>query len=574
MPTSGFSDTPQTLPAGGSSRAVRKENSDFQTGFLSEAGTALKNKDYFAFVELEDKACWALADSLDRDKETLSAEIAVKSVLSQFLNKPTISRRLLEQYVLEAHRILQEESLRVRLKSSLIVVVTDYRRMVWVSVGNCRMYHFRNSKLHARSSDLSLSQQLVSIGQLPDDALDRHEERHNLLHYLGKPDGLVPFVSKKQELADGDVLVLCSPGLWEAVDSTEMQDVLEEAKEPAAMVDMLEEVLLSRQRRIVPNYTAAAIFANKVFVEKKRDKKKWVKLAVMTLIPLLLFGGGAFYFRARAIAQKAESVAAIVEHEKSGDEYVQESDYAKAVSEYSEARNASIKVKDKIHTELLGKKLKLSQLIVDGDASFKEGDYAKAQTQYEKAIADAKYRSGFDTKDLKEKLEKIKSYTKVQDQIKEADLKLQGQDYRTAKELYQKAKTAAIIASFAQGEKEAAEKLTDADAKLAGLEKESRQLEGDKLEKKGDSQFAIQDYMEAVNSYAKAQEIYQEIGMLEKVLSMERKITKADDKLNPPVAKENTASAAQPDNQAHGDKASSEAAAGSVGEAGQPGTES
>ena len=31
---------------------MRKQNSTFKTGFLSEAGSELENNDYFAFVEL------------------------------------------------------------------------------------------------------------------------------------------------------------------------------------------------------------------------------------------------------------------------------------------------------------------------------------------------------------------------------------------------------------------------------------------------------------------------------------------------------------------------------------------
>ncbi|WP_252898059.1 hypothetical protein [Lysinibacillus sphaericus] len=37
---------------------MRKENCDFKTSFLSEAGSFLQNKDYFAYTELDDIACW------------------------------------------------------------------------------------------------------------------------------------------------------------------------------------------------------------------------------------------------------------------------------------------------------------------------------------------------------------------------------------------------------------------------------------------------------------------------------------------------------------------------------------
>ena len=35
---------------------MRKQNSTFQSAFISEAGSELENNDYFAFVELENYA--------------------------------------------------------------------------------------------------------------------------------------------------------------------------------------------------------------------------------------------------------------------------------------------------------------------------------------------------------------------------------------------------------------------------------------------------------------------------------------------------------------------------------------
>ncbi|KPV61232.1 serine/threonine protein phosphatase [Paenibacillus sp. A3] len=513
---------------------MRKENSDFKTSFLSEAGTFIRNKDYFAFTEQDDKACYVIARGLDSDTEKESAELAVKSVLGSFLDRPTLSRRKLKRYLWEAHELLQIESRRVRRKVSLTLVATDYTRMVWAVAGNTRLYQFRNGRLHTKSKDQSLSRSMAEAGELSEDRLDKHEERHNLLWYMGKPGAFEPFVSKKMLLSEGDVLLLCTPGLWENVDGAEMLDALEEVKEPAELVDTLEDVLLSRQSKQVPNYTAAAVYVNKVFKEDPKKKWKIIKRIALVLIPLLLLGGGAYLYTYKTAKAKVEAAAAILEREKSGDEAVQEKDYPGAVKEYSEARNAAIKVSDVVHMRLIGKKQKTAQLIVDGDGSFKDGNYAKAIESYEKAQKEAKQQSVYDEKDLEAKIAKARTYQQITELMKQGDQKLQAQDYEGAKETYAKAKKEAQQADFASGEKELAAKLEAADAKIAGVFKEKKQLDADKLEKKGDQSYTAQAYEQAVTSYAMAQEIYQEIGMLEKVLGVERKITKAQEKLNPP----------------------------------------
>ena len=43
---------------------MRRDNSSFKTAFLSEAGSRLKNNDYFGFVELDGYACYVVADGI------------------------------------------------------------------------------------------------------------------------------------------------------------------------------------------------------------------------------------------------------------------------------------------------------------------------------------------------------------------------------------------------------------------------------------------------------------------------------------------------------------------------------
>ncbi len=515
---------------------MRRDNSVFKTGFLSETGTFLHNRDYFAFSELDDMACWVIARGLDSDTEVHSAELAVKSILGNFLEKPTLSRRRIKQYIQEAHETLRAESQRVRLKASLTVVVTDYTNMVWAVAGNTRLYHFRNGRLRFRSEDQSLTQQMVNLEEIPEDRIGIHEERHNLLQYLGKPHDFEPFVSRKTPLADGDVMVLCTPGLWEGVSGAEMADSVAAANEPSELVDTLEEVLLSKQRKVVNNYTVASIFADKIYQEDRQMTWRIVKKVALAAMIFLLLGGGTYVYMAREAEKKAEAAASIFEHEKNGDTHLQDGNYPLALKEYSEARNASLKVKDRVHAELIGKKLRITQLVVDGDGHMKDQDFAKAIDKYKKALQDAKGRSEFNTPELEEKVKLAEEYKRIAQWTKEGDLRFEAQDYLGAKEFYQRARKAAILSSFSSGEKELRVKLEEAEAKISGLQKEIKQLDGDKFDKKGDELLEAQEPEAAIESYAMARDIYQEIGLLEKVLHMEKKIAKAEEQLGAAVA--------------------------------------
>ncbi len=516
-------------------RRMRKENSEFNTAFVSEAGSFLKNRDFYGCVELEDWACYVMADGLDTDTEVNSGQITVQTILESFLEKPTMSKRRLTEYIKIAHEWLQYESRRVRLKAGFVIVVTDYTRMVWASAGHTRLYHFRGNRIALKSKDHSVAAKLAAEGQIAEDRVDQHDERGNLNEYAGKPGMIKPYVSDKIKLADGDVLVLCTPGLWEGVQDAEMIDAVEGANDPQTLADILEEVMLSKQRARIENYSAAAIYVNKIFHEEPKNRKKWIKRIAIMLIMLLIFGGAGIFYAVKSAAKKAELVVDMLQYEQNADQYVKEQEYAKAVSDYSLARNNSIKVKDPIHKKLFTEKMAAAQTLVDGDAHLKEGDITKATASYTKALELTESYSMFNREVISERLEQMTTFQQVQDWITEGDLKLQNGDYSGAIILYKRARTAATETAYKDALKEIATKLETAETKRADIKRQSRQLQADTLEQKGDRFNEAGDYAGALTAYEKAQEIYQEIDMLERVLAMERKINKLDEKLNPPV---------------------------------------
>lgn len=363
---------------------MRKENCDFKTGFLSEAGSFLQNKDYFAYTELDDVACWVAVKGLDADQEISSAELAVKAILEKFMEKPAMSRRAINKYLRHAQNILQAQSLRVRLKASIVIVVSDYSKMIVGVAGNSRLYHFRNGTLTYKSTDQSLAQEIVNSQNRSLD-ISQHEERGNLLNYLGKPNKFQPFVSKKMKLTDGDVLLLCTAGFWGDVSEIEMADALEGVKDSEQYTDLLEEILLSRQRKVVENYTVAAIFVNKVYQETNKNKMKYIKMIAAALVLALVVGGGTIFYQVKQAKKLAELTVEMKDHEKSGNVYFQDGNYDKALLAYSEGRNAAKKLKDPIHRNLLARKLRVTQLIINGDKSAETGKFTEALEHYEKA---------------------------------------------------------------------------------------------------------------------------------------------------------------------------------------------
>lgn len=86
---------------------MRRSNSEFRTGFLSEEGQELNNRDYFGYAEMDDYACYVLADSLDEEPLSNSAQAVVESLIRSFGEHPSMSRQKLKKYMYNAHRDLK-----------------------------------------------------------------------------------------------------------------------------------------------------------------------------------------------------------------------------------------------------------------------------------------------------------------------------------------------------------------------------------------------------------------------------------------------------------------------------------
>jgi serine/threonine protein phosphatase PrpC len=248
-----------------------KENEvSFNTGFLAEAGSKSKFKGYYGAVEMAGLGCWIIAERVDTIENKDSAKIAVEGIITRFKRTPTISKVKIKEYLLEAHQKLRNESKFEMLKACLIMVVTDYAKVVWAVVGNVRLYHFREGQFNFRSKDQTIAQLMVDSGLMDEDEVNNREERNSLINNLGGISECKPFISEPFNLQDGDVLLLCNSGLWEKMKNQEIAAVLGQVETPQELITKLKAAVLAKGGFNLKNYTLGAIFAQKVVADNNR----------------------------------------------------------------------------------------------------------------------------------------------------------------------------------------------------------------------------------------------------------------------------------------------------------------
>lgn len=108
-----------------------------------------------------------------------------------------------------------------------------------VNVGDSRTYLLRNGELSVLTKDHSLVQRLVDEKQITPDEVYTHPQRNLIYRSLGAGHKNVDPDVFHQPLLDGDMLLLCSDGLWEMVRRQDLISILQQEDDPAQICDRL-----------------------------------------------------------------------------------------------------------------------------------------------------------------------------------------------------------------------------------------------------------------------------------------------------------------------------------------------
>lgn len=533
---------------------MRRINSEFRTNFISEEGLELTNKDYFGYAEMEEHACYVLADSLDEEPLSNSAQAVVESLIRSFSEAPTMSRRKLKKYMLTAHRELRRQQGGIHLKASVVMVVTDYQKVRYCHAGNSRFYLLRNGRILLRTEDQSLTGNLIREKKLSVDRAAAHEERNNLYSCLGGRGTPELSISKKHPLADGDTLYLMSRGVWEACGDQELLDISKDAKEPTEILEQVEDLILGKQEAYqIDNYTLAVTFIDKAYRSPK--KKVSAKTVLMIAVPLLLTVGGislGLWLRHRNIRSREESLAQCME---SGEAYIKYDNYVRAAEEYTEAKKLADGLKNTEISEESGQYQKLSEQICLADEALREEEYQKAQELYRKA-RDLSWEAGNVGKAyIESRLEETEGHLELLDLMELGTRREESGDRDGAIEAYREARKKAAALYDADIKAEALEKQEALEAQIAeekqeeeaerkaeeeqekALLAEQRELENEQksndqknaidLENKGNELLAEGKYDNAITYYRTAQSIYERLELSDRAAALEEKIAAA-----------------------------------------------
>jgi serine/threonine protein phosphatase PrpC len=200
----------------------------------SRLGARRMNQDRVAHRASPAAILLAVADGLGGHLHgEIAAQVAVDVLERAFTEeaRPRLAQpaRFLSRAIDLAHlAILQEAKARGlpdAPRTVLVACVVQDGWMHWAHVGDCRLYLFRKGRIHARTRDHSLVQQLVDAGRIREEAVSSHPDRNRLLQCLGGVQAL-RIDTASERLAKDDIVLLCSDGFWGPLTQRQMLNAL------------------------------------------------------------------------------------------------------------------------------------------------------------------------------------------------------------------------------------------------------------------------------------------------------------------------------------------------------------
>lgn len=238
---------------------------NFSIHQASHIGNRKYNQDRVAYAYNDDALLLVLADGMGGH---LHGEVAASIVMETFTEAFSLQQEISEPMVFLSDTMLCAHQRIMNLPhheegqfpgTTCVAALVQGGRVYWGHAGDSRLYLLRDGRMVTRTLDHSIVQSWLEMGVIDEEEARTHPKRNQITNCLGGVENLFTMeAGSSVELQRGDVVVLCSDGLFAPFPDKELAAAFDHTPVGTAL-DRLVAGALLRERGRSDNITGIAM---------------------------------------------------------------------------------------------------------------------------------------------------------------------------------------------------------------------------------------------------------------------------------------------------------------------------
>lgn len=223
----------------------------YESAQINRLGNRDVNEDRFDIVEHEGTILMVLADGMGgHTGGDLAAQVYVSTIRKRFSStaKPIADiENFIASSIVAAHQAVisigNRQTPPIAPRTTGVIAIIQNGMLDFAHIGDSRLYLIRNNRIAFRTRDNSYVERLFQKGKISEDEMMTHPKRHHLSECIGG-DPTPPMITRGRPtpLKYGDVVLMCSDGLWGGISEekictklslTGLEDALEDMAQTA-----------------------------------------------------------------------------------------------------------------------------------------------------------------------------------------------------------------------------------------------------------------------------------------------------------------------------------------------------
>ena len=189
-----------------------------------------KNSFFSIFRELPEYSLGIFVEKNGNSQENGDIANIIGNMLDDRLSKnPTLDRKKLEVIIYGIHNEYKKsygaKDSNNSNSCSIIVFITDYKKITFISIGGLKYILFRDKKIFLKNREHTIAYMMYEAKKIEYDEIKRRKDRNTLTHKFGVDKGVLIDITDPIPLKKNDKIVVYNNDIWDLIDENDIVDV-------------------------------------------------------------------------------------------------------------------------------------------------------------------------------------------------------------------------------------------------------------------------------------------------------------------------------------------------------------